>query len=85
MYQVKQTSCFKKDFSKLDHRTQHRLLEKIALLAKGCESELDIKKLRGVSNLFRLRSGNYRILYQKFQDRLLIILIKARHRKDVYR
>ncbi len=85
MFKIRQTARFKKDFAKLEPRTRNRLLEKVALLAKGYESQLDIKKLRGVDNLFRLRDGNYRVLYQKFVDRLLIILIKARHRKDVYR
>lgn len=36
-------------------------------------------------NLYRVRQGNYRILYQIFDKKLLIIIISIDHRKQVYR
>ncbi len=84
MFVIKQTARFKKDFAQLSPAVKNRLLEKIALLAKGRHSQLDIKKLRGVKNLFRLRAGSYRILYQQHRNKLLIVLVRADHRKDIY-
>lgn len=41
------------------------------------------EKLSGYTDIFRVRVGNYRIVYRKTTQQLYIILI--RHRKDVYR
>ncbi len=42
------------------------------------------KKLTG-AELYRLRVGNYRILYEIDDDQLFILVIRAGHRRDVYR
>lgn len=38
-----------------------------------------------VVNLYRLRVGDYRIIYQVEGDRLVILVVHVGHRKDVYR
>ena len=45
----------------------------------------DCKKITGAENIYRLRSGVYRNVYQVFDDRVLVIVIRMGHRKDVYR
>jgi mRNA interferase RelE/StbE len=43
------------------------------------------KKLKGHQSIYRVRSGNYRIIYE-IQDKLLIVLVvHIGDRKDVYR
>ena len=47
------------------------------------ESNLLIEeKLQGYKDTYRIRVGNYRIVYRKFPDLFYIILIG--HRKDIY-
>ncbi len=46
---------------------------------------LDIKKLKGVENVFRLRIGTFRIIYQVEEQELLILVISAGGRGDVYK
>jgi mRNA interferase RelE/StbE len=41
------------------------------------------KKLE--DNLFRVRVGDYRIVYQVESDRIVIAVIRVRHRSEVYR
>ncbi|MBK8549808.1 MAG: type II toxin-antitoxin system RelE/ParE family toxin [Ignavibacteria bacterium] len=41
------------------------------------------KELYGVT--YRLRVGNYRILYEIVNKELLLIIFKAGHRKDIYK
>jgi mRNA interferase RelE/StbE len=41
------------------------------------------KKLE--DNLFRVRVGDYRIIYQVISDRIVIVIIRVRHRREVYR
>ena len=44
-----------------------------------------VKKLKGAEELYRLRVGDYRIIYAIQDDELLVIVVNAGHRKDVYR
>ncbi|MCC7187376.1 MAG: type II toxin-antitoxin system RelE/ParE family toxin [Anaerolineales bacterium] len=44
-----------------------------------------VKKLAGFDRTFRIRVGDYRVLYDIYENRLVIEIIRIRHRKDVYR
>jgi len=44
-----------------------------------------VKKLAGSEKTYRLRVGNYRIIYEVEQQGLTIQIIRIRHRKDVYK
>lgn len=43
------------------------------------------KKLVGLDHLFRVRVGDYRIVYQIQDDKLLVLVVRIGHRRDVYR
>lgn len=42
------------------------------------------KKLKGTSELWRTRAGDYRIIYQIDDGKLVILVIAVGHRKDIY-
>jgi mRNA interferase RelE/StbE len=42
------------------------------------------KKLVGSSNKWRIRHGDYRIIYTIEDDILTVSILKVKHRKDVY-
>jgi mRNA interferase RelE/StbE len=42
------------------------------------------KKLKGFKNLYRIRSGNYRVIYSIEHVLLIIEILKIAHRKDAY-
>jgi len=44
-----------------------------------------VKKLVGSEFSYRIRIGEYRVVYEVFESRLLIEIVRVRHRKDVYR
>jgi len=44
-----------------------------------------VVKLAGDENLWRIRVGNYRIVYEIHDDQLIILVLRVAHRKDVYR
>ena len=44
----------------------------------------EAQKIKGSDNIYRIRQGNYRIVYRLYKNELLIIIIRVRHRKDVY-
>jgi mRNA interferase RelE/StbE len=85
VYKLRQTKRFKKDFDKLDKRRQKLILEKLALLTKKDWNPLDVKKLKGAKDSYRLRSGDYRILFDKRKTELVLVLVAVKHRKESYK
>ncbi len=43
------------------------------------------KKLTGSDHTYRIRCGDYRVVYSVFDDRLIIHIIKIGHRKNIYK
>ncbi len=43
------------------------------------------KKMQGTPNLWRIRTGDYRIVYEIYDREIVIVVLKIAHRKDVYR
>jgi mRNA interferase RelE/StbE len=43
------------------------------------------RKLTGAQNAFRVRSGDYRLIYEIRGDELIVQVIRVGHRRDVYR
>ena len=41
--------------------------------------------LRGAPGAFRIRVGDYRVIYVLHDDRLLVVVIDVGHRRDIYR
>ena len=46
---------------------------------EGCQ------KLRDRDGVYRIRSGNYRVLYRIEDKRLVVLVVRIAHRRDVYR
>jgi len=44
-----------------------------------------VEKIAGEENLYRIRSGDYRILYEINDQELLVLVVKIGDRKEVYR
>ena len=42
-------------------------------------------KLRGSEDLWRIRVGNYRVVYQIIDERLVVLIVRVRHRREAYR
>ncbi len=55
------------------------------LVENPYRNDLDIKKLKGQKDSYRLRIGNYRFLYKIEKDVLIIFMFDAGHRKDIYK
>lgn len=72
-----------KELSKLEATNQKLIVEKLEALKNG--SFANDKPLKGKhKGKFRKRAGDYRIIYLKENDILLITLVGIAHRKEVY-
>ncbi len=66
--------------------TQDQLRIARAIVALGQEPfPRGVRKLTGYDDVYRLRVGRYRVLSSVEESRLVIIILKVGHRKDVYR
>ena len=83
-YQVEITPAAKRQVKKLVKQTQELIIQRLEQLADKPRPP-GVLKMEGEENLYRVRVGDYRVIYQ-IQDRiLLIVVVKVGHRGDVYR
>ena len=63
-----------KQFKKVPKHDQERIVEVLHMLEKeGLLDRLDIKKLRGYKRHFRIRLGDYRILFELSDDQTIVV------------
>lgn len=72
-----------KEIEKIDKKDRIRIIDKIRTLATD-PHPAGSKKLSGQEK-YRIRQGNYRILYQVIDHELIINVVKVGHRRDIYR
>lgn len=82
-YQLEITATARRDFQRLPSQAKQRALVAIDALASeprppGC------KKLRG-HDVYRIRVGDYRVLYEVNDGEEVVTVLRVKHRKDAYR
>ena len=84
-YEVEIAENAEKFLKKIPKKDRTKIIEKIDSLMTD-PMPVDNKKLHGRNQaLYRIRSGDYRIVYTIKSDILLILVIEIGHRKDIYR
>lgn len=73
-----------KEFATLPKKVQRQIAGKIDALAHN-PRPTGYGQLEGRPDLFKIRSGDYRIIYKVEDDRVLVLIVRIRHRKDVYK
>ena len=85
-YTIEFVKSARKEFERLPVKMQEKTAEALHLLAQNPYSELlKVKKMKGAADFYRIRLGEYRVVYQLRNDRLVVIVIKVGHRREVYR
>ncbi|MFW6246398.1 MAG: type II toxin-antitoxin system RelE family toxin [Tangfeifania sp.] len=87
MYKVILNKKVIKFLQKRSDSEKKLIKRKIELLQQNPikNENLDIKQLKGVENVYRLRIGKIRMVYQVMNDKLIVILFSAGMRGDVYK
>jgi len=83
-YQIEIKHSASKELENLPRQIIPRIVAAIKELAKNPYPQ-GVKKLTGFDHTYRIRVGDYRILYNIHENRLVIEIIRVRHRKDAYR
>ncbi len=79
-YSIVISSTAEKSLKKIPKKDIQKIVEAILILGikpfpDGC------RKLSGEENSYRIRQGNYRIIYEVDGNKLLILILKIGHRK----
>ena len=83
-YRVEFSRPADRQFRALPAEAQRRIAPRINALARVPRPR-GAEKLEGVEALYRLRVGDFRIVYQIRAQVLLILVVRVGHRREVYR
>ena len=84
LFKINWKSSSERDLRKIDKQYIPRIVDAIESLANN-PFPSQSKKLKDSESGFRLRIGDYRIIYQVDSEKKEIIIYHLRHRKDAYR
>ena len=75
------------DLKKIDLPFQKIIKEKLLILAKDPDILKNniIKPAGTKEDYYRLRVGNYRVIYEKREKELVVLVIRIGHRREIYR
>lgn len=83
-FELEITHSAEKQLRALDRVDQQRLAKAMLALAEDRRPR-GSKKLSGYEDVFRIRVGRFRVLCSMAKKRLVILILKIGHRRDVYR
>lgn len=83
-YKIEPRSSLEHDLRKVDRQFIPKVLNVIESLAEN-PFPVQSRKMKGSESSYRLRVGDYRIIYQVDTDNKMVIIYHVRHRRDAYK
>jgi mRNA interferase RelE/StbE len=83
-YQIEWKHSALKELEKLPRQYIPKIIEAVKELSNNPYPQ-GTKKLVSTEKTYRIRAGDYRIVYEILENKLIIQIIRVRHRKDAYR
>ena len=83
-YRIKWKKSAYKELRKINNKHIPKIIDAVEKLSVN-PFPSDVKKLSGSEKTFRIRVGDYRIIYEIKKQKLIILIIRVRHRNDVYK
>ncbi len=74
----------KRELDALSAGTRERIVKALDKLSVNPRKAANVKSLQGNSG-YRLRVGDYRVIFALEEDVLVVLVVKVGHRRDVYR
>lgn len=81
-YKVFYTEGFYRSLKSVPKKDAKRILQKTRSLSEDARP-FGCQKLAGQEK-YRIRQGNYRIIYSIEDDRLIVVVVKVGHRREIY-
>lgn len=83
-YQVVLRPGAERQRRKLDDKTRRRINDALLSL-EDTSRPPGFVKLRNAENEYRIRVGDYRIIYEIDEDQRLVVILRIKHRREAYR
>ncbi len=83
-YRIKTTSEARRDLRKIPLQVRERISHAIDALATEPRPH-GVTKLTGYQSTWRIRVGDYRVIYEIHDDVLTVLIVEAGHRREIYR
>lgn len=84
VYKVEVKRSVVKAIACLETSIQRQIAEALKSLA-SCPFPNGSRKIQGRADTWRIRIGNYRVVYEVHEERLVIYVVRVGHRREVYR
>ena len=84
LYKLIWKSSAKKELKKINRSDIPRIITAVEMLAQN-PFPVGYKKYQGAKYVYRIRVGNYRIIYTAWQKELTICIMKVGHRQSIYK
>jgi mRNA interferase RelE/StbE len=82
-YDIQFVRSARKELGRLPAKTQDRIVKAIEGL-KDDPRPHGSKKLKGSDDTFRIRIGDYRVIYNIHEKEVVVLIVRIGHRKEVY-
>jgi len=83
-YQIEWKKSALRELKRLDSQVIPRIVSAIDSLSVQ-PLPTGASKLQGSQRTYRIRVGNYRVIYELYKHKLVVQIVRVRHRKDAYR
>jgi mRNA interferase RelE/StbE len=83
-YRIEFTQKAFDQFAHLPEKTQAKLSSEIDTLSDEPRPH-GARKITGLDDCYRIRYGDYRLIYAVIDECLVVLIVRAGHRKDVYK
>lgn len=83
-YTVQLAPAAKRQLRKLDRSIQERVVRRLDKLGRDPRPP-GVEKLEGDESTYRIRIGEYRIVYDIHDKALIVLVLKVGHRREIYR
>jgi mRNA interferase RelE/StbE len=83
-YSVHLAPAAERQLKALEKPVRARIVRRLRKLEETPRPQ-GVEKLSGPDDLYRIREGEYRIIYTIKDKALIVLVVKVGHRKDVYR
>jgi mRNA interferase RelE/StbE len=82
-YELRITPAAQKEIDRLPSKQRTRVESAIEELAEN-PRPFGCLKMQGIDNTYRIRIGNYRVIYQIHDKELVVLVVAVGDRKDIY-
>lgn len=83
-YRIEFTHPARKELADLPRKARERIAPRIDALSVNSRPR-GVEKLKGEADLYRIRVGDYRVIYSIQDDVLIVTVVRVADRRDAYR